>query len=142
MRAVFLLTFLAYWALLTTLLLVPNPAALVGMSAVPLFPWGKFGIHLIAFTILGFLAHATRWPKPLCWPMIALLMAYGVCTETLQIFVPHRSARVMDAVENILGIAIASSVYWLVRWLTPSPPEVHLAAALVQCAADEDASDG
>ena len=47
--------------------------------------------------------------------MIALLMAYGVGTETLQLFVPHRTARVMDAVENILGIAIASGVYWLVR---------------------------
>jgi VanZ family protein len=141
MRIVFSLAFLAYWAFLTTLLLVSNPAALVGLETVPGFPWGKFGIHLLAFAILGFLAHATRWPKPLYWPIIALLLAYGVATETLQLLVPHRTARVIDAVENILGIAIASGVYWLVQRLAAPVKDVNLAAVLVKWA-DEDADDG
>ena len=142
MRAVFSLAFLAYWALLTALLLVPNPAALVGLAAVPVFPWGKFGIHLLAFVMLGFLAHATRWPSPPCWQILALLLVYGVATETLQLFVPHRSARVADAAENILGIAIASGAYWLVRRLAAPRNKVLLAAALVRWAADENAGDG
>jgi len=60
MRSGALLACFCYWLLLTILLLVPNPAALVGLRAVPTFPWGKFGIHLIAFTILGFLVNSTR----------------------------------------------------------------------------------
>ena len=63
MRIAVLVACVCYWFLLTVLLLVPNPAALVGLHAVPIFPWGKFGIHLIAFTGLGFLANATRWPN-------------------------------------------------------------------------------
>lgn len=87
-----LITFLAcfgYWLLLTTLLLVPNPAAVVGLHAVPTFPWGKFGVHLIAFTNLGVLAHATRWPKRISWTMIVFLVVYGITTESLQLLVPH-----------------------------------------------------
>jgi len=56
---------IAYWIILTVLLLVPNPAALVGLKAVPIFPWGKFGIHLSFFTVLGVLANFSRWPKRL-----------------------------------------------------------------------------
>jgi hypothetical protein len=104
---------IAYWLLLTVLLLVPNPAALVGLHAVPIFPWGKFGVHLGFFTVLGFLVNATRWPKRPWWPMIALLLVYGITTESLQLFVPHRTARVMDAIEDVLGIAAGSAVYWL-----------------------------
>ena len=103
-----------YWLFLTVLLLVPNPAALVGLEAVPIFPWGKFGVHLGFFTVLGFLVSTTRWPKRPWWPLILLLLIYGVTTETLQLFVPHRTARVMDAVENILGIALGTGIYWMV----------------------------
>jgi hypothetical protein len=102
-----------YWLALTVLLLVPNPAALVGLHAVPVLPWGKFGIHLGFFTVLGFLANATWWPKRPRWPLIVLLVVYGVATESLQLFVPHRTARVMDGIENILGIAVGSVMYCL-----------------------------
>ena len=105
----------SYWLLLTVLLLVPDPAAMVGLREVPVFPWGKFGIHLTAFTILSVLVHTIRWPKRPWWPLIALLVLYGVTTETLQLFVPHRTARVMDAVENILGIAAGAGIYWLAQ---------------------------
>jgi len=104
-----------YWPLLTVFLLVPDPASLVGLRRVPIFPWGKFGIHLTAFVILSFLLHASRWPKRPSWILVISLVAYGVITESLQLLVPHRTARVMDAVENILGITIGASIYWLIR---------------------------
>jgi hypothetical protein len=117
MRTAARLSCFCYWLLLTILLLVPNPAAVVGLQAVPVFPWGKFGIHLIAFTILAVLVHASRWPKGLFWPLIAFLVVYGITTESLQLLVPHRTARVMDGIENILGIAAGSGIYWLVQRL-------------------------
>ena len=139
MRIAILIAFIAYWLFLTVLLLVPDPAALVGMSKVPIFPWGKFGIHLGFFTVLGFLANATRWPKRACWPLIIFLVVYGITTESLQLFVPHRTARVMDAIENILGIAVGSAIYWLLlRWMQPYL-KPNLAANLVRRAVEENA---
>jgi len=126
MRIVARLACYGYWLFLTVLLLVPNPAALLGLKAVPIFPWGKFGIHLGFFTVLGFLANATRWPKRPWWPLLVLLVIYGVTTESLQLFVPHRSARVMDAVENILGIVLGTGIYWLLLRLM-SPAVKHVA---------------
>ena len=41
MRIVVLLACICYWLFLTVLLLVPNPAALVGLHEVPIFPWGS-----------------------------------------------------------------------------------------------------
>ena len=117
-----------YWLLLTVLLLVPNPAALLGIKAVPIFPWGKFGIHLGFFTVLGLLVNTTRWPKRPWWPLFVLLVIYGVTTETLQLFVPHRTARVMDAIENILGIALGTGIYWIVvRLMRPVCAVEHIA---------------
>ncbi len=115
MRLAILLACLCYWLFLTVLLLVPNPAALLGLHSVPVFPSGKFGVHLSFFTILSVLVHATRWPKRPWWPLIALLVVYAITTEALQLFVPHRSARVMDGIENILGIAAGASIYWLAQ---------------------------
>jgi hypothetical protein len=137
MRLAVRLACVCYWLLLTVLLLVPNPAALVGLHAVPVFPWGKFGIHLSFFTVLGFLANATRWPKRVGWPLIGLLVVYGVTTESLQLFVPHRTARVMDAIENILGIALGSAIYWLVL----RSVQANLAAKFLKRAAEVDAAD-
>ncbi len=140
MRILFPLACFCYWLLLTVLLLVPDPAAMVGLDAVPIFPWGKFGIHLIAFTGLGFLANAARWPKYPCWPLSAFLVVYGISTESLQLLVPQRTARVMDGIENILGIAAGSLIYWLVLRLLQPYLKVSLAAGLVRCAAKENAT--
>ena len=140
MRTAPLLICFAYWILLTVLLLVPDPAALVGLRTVPIFPWGKFGIHLTAFTLLGSLVHAARWPKGVWWPLIVVLIGYGITTGSLQLFVPHRTARVMDGIENILGIVAGSGIYWLVRRLIRPRPKFNLAPELVKYAASEDAS--
>ena len=141
MRVVASLACLGYWLLLTILLLVPNPAALVGLKAVPTFPWGKFGVHLVAFTALATLVHAMRWPKGLWWPLIALLVMYGVTTESLQLLVPQRTARVMDAVENLLGIAAGSGIYCLMRRWMPPLLKVSLAAELVKFPGDAEMHD-
>jgi hypothetical protein len=111
---------ICYWIFLTVLLLVRNPAKIVGLEAVPLFPWGKFGIHLSAFVVLSLLVHATRWPKRPWWPLLVLLVLYAVTTESLQVLVPPRTARVMDAFENLLGIAIGAGIYWVARCLRDS----------------------
>jgi hypothetical protein len=129
-----------YWPLLTVLLLVSNPAKLAGLRAVPIFPWGKFGVHLIAFTILGFLSQVTRWPKRLCWSLIGFLCVYGITTESLQLLVPHRTARVMDGVENILGIAVGSGIYWIVQRLMSASVEPDLAAELAKLALQAEAT--
>jgi glycopeptide antibiotics resistance protein len=136
-RIVVLLACLCYWIFLTVLLLVPYPAALVGLQRVPSFPWGQFGVHLIFFTILSVLAHATRWPKRPWWPLIAILVVYGITTESLQLFLPHRTARVMDAIENILGIAAGTGIYWLAQAFR----RPNRAARLVKHAAEADAAD-
>ena len=60
---------------------------------------------------------------------------YGITTESLQLFVPHRTARVMDAIENILGIAVGTGIYWLVLRLNPK-----VAAGLGKSAAEENAA--
>jgi hypothetical protein len=108
---------IAYWLLLTVLLLSPNPAEVVGLKKVPWFSWGKTGLHTTSFVVLTVLAHAVRWPKRIAWQLIALLAVYAVTTETLQLFVKNRSARISDAIENLAGIAIGALLYWLAwRW--------------------------
>ena len=141
MRIAILIACFCYWILLTVLLLVPDPAALVGLQKVPTFPWGKFGIHLIFFTILSILVHATRWPKRPWWPLIVLLVVYGITTESLQLFVPHRTARVMDAIENILGIAAGAGIYWIVLRVMQASRKPDRAVNLVKHAVEADATE-
>jgi hypothetical protein len=113
---------IGYWIFLTVLLLVPNPAALLGLKEVPSLPWGKFGIHLLAFTILSILVHSLRWPKQLAWTPLVFLAIYAVATEGLQRFVLPRTAQVLDGLENFLGIAFGAAIYWSFRRLFASPP--------------------
>jgi VanZ family protein len=113
MRTIRLLICAGYWGLLTVLLLVPNPAAVVGLRKVPVFPWGDIGIHFTAFTILTLLVHGSRWPRGIGWPFLAVLVAYGITTESLQWFVPSRAVELLDYTENILGVAAGTGIYWL-----------------------------
>jgi hypothetical protein len=141
MRIATLLVCLGYWVLLTVLLLVPNPAAVVGLDAVPIFPWGKFGVHLLAFTGLSVLVHVSRWPRRLGWPLLLLLFAYGIATEMLQALVPPRTSRVMDGIEDILGVLAGVGICWLVRQVVRSlGTKSNLAAQAIRCAAKTDAT--
>jgi hypothetical protein len=133
MHILALLAFIGYWIFLTALLLVRNPAALIGLHKIPYFPWGDFGIHLIAFTGLGFLANAARWPKRPGWLMIAVIVVYGIATELLQPLFPPRTLEVMDGIEDILGIAAGSLIYWLMLWLLQRYLRSNAATGLVRC---------
>ncbi len=138
MRIVVRLVCFGYWILLTVLLLTPDPAALLGLQRVPSFPWGKFGVHLGFFTVLSVLVCAVWWSKRL-WPfMIALLVVYGITTETLQLLVPPRTARVMDGIENVLGIAVGVVIYSLAQLLTQALRSPDRAAASAEHSADAE----
>ncbi len=120
MRTVRLLFCVAYAVLLTMLLLAPQPAKLLGLRRIPMFPWGDIGIHFTAFTILTLLVHGLRWPTRTRWPIVAALLAYGVVIESLQVFVPSRSVELLDYLENMLGVAVGTGIYWLARRLIQS----------------------
>jgi len=115
MRIVRLVICLGYWALLTLLLLTPNPAAIVGLRKIPTFPWGDTGLHFAAFAVLGVLVHAARWPQPPARFLTALLLGYGIAAESLQAFVPSRTVEMKDYAGNILGILVATALYRLVH---------------------------
>jgi hypothetical protein len=120
----------AYFALLTTLLLAPDPAALIGLSDRPQFPWGSFGIHWIALAGLGFLAPGSFWPRPISRPLVAALVIYGTAGELLQWFVPSRHVRWDDWAQNMLGVASGLLIYWLVwrKWAKGNEPATSAAA--------------
>ena len=108
MRKVFLL----YLGLLTLLLLVRNPYALVRtrfelLSAAWLV---QALAHFGCFAVLAVLALATRPRMRASW-LLALLGVYALATELLQGFVPPRTPEFSDFVLNILGIA-AGTLCW------------------------------
>ena len=117
MRKTRLLICAGYWGLLTVFLLVPDPAAVVGLHRVPFFPWGDIGIHFTAFTILALLVHGFRRPKGIGWPVVAVLLAYGIGIESFQWFVASRTVQLLDYAENIFGIAAGTGICWLAHRL-------------------------
>jgi hypothetical protein len=137
MRILVLLACCCYWLALTALLLSPDPADLAGLDEVPMFPWGGVGIHLVALAGLGFLANATRWPKRPSWSLTAILVTYGIAMELLQWFVPNRTVELLDAIENTLGIAAGSGVYWLLVRLVRLCQDHKVAAGWPRCAGKE-----
>jgi hypothetical protein len=140
MRVAIMIACFCYAITLTVLLLVPNPAGMVGLQTVPIFPWGKFGVHLLAFVGLGMMVNATRWPKLPSWTILCSLAVYGVLTETLQLWVPHRTARAMDGFEDVLGILIGTAVYWLVLRLSPAAWSAKPAAGFADGGKDDKMS--
>ena len=124
MRVVRVLLCLAYAFLLTVLLLVPQPAKLIGLRRIPAFPWGDIGIHFTAFTILTLLMHGLRWPTRIHGLIVGTLLAYGLVTESLQAFVPSRSVAWMDYMENMLGVAVGTGIYWFVQRYCASVPQL------------------
>lgn len=102
----------AYWALLSVLLLAQDPFALFGVPRPP-GPPGNRGAHFLFFTLLALLAHASRWPMR--FPVLTgLLVAYAFLTEGLQTLVPHRTVELLDLVENLLGLAAGTAIWWFV----------------------------
>jgi hypothetical protein len=101
-----------YCVLLSVLLLAPDPFALVGLSRPPGPPGGR-GVHLAFFTVLAFLVHASRWPARRAW-LGVLLVGYALSTETLQLWIPNRATESLDFLENLLGLAAGTAIWW---WL-------------------------
>lgn len=105
---------LAYGLFLSVLLLVPDPAALLGLSEVPGPPGGRM-VHLAFFTVLGLLASSSRWPLR-TRALLILLGGYAVGTELLQHFVPPRTVDPIDALENLVGLGLGTCLGgWLQR---------------------------
>jgi VanZ family protein len=112
MRIIFWLAFFAYLALLTALLLSPDPASMMGLKRIPWFPGDDIFMHICALLMLSALLHAIRWPKPLNRTLVVLLLVYGVTTESLQFYVPGRTVQLKDYFDNCLGVALGSGIYW------------------------------
>ncbi len=103
----------AYWLLLSLLLLLPDPYALLGIERFPGPSGGRF-VHFAFFTMLALLVHASRLPigRVLLWSTIA---AYAVAVELLQWLVPHRVVDVVDLAENLLGLVAGTGIWWSIR---------------------------
>jgi len=98
---------LVYCVFLTVLLLVPNP------PIPPHLPVRRGG-HFAALAVLALLVHSSRTPIR-GRLMAGLLMAYAIATELLQSLVPNRTVELADLIENLLGLAVGTAIWWLVQ---------------------------
>ncbi len=105
---------LVSWATVTALLLVPNPAALVGLRRAPM-PGYALLAHLGSFFLLSVLTLASR--LPISWPgTLGVLVSYGAIVELLQGFVPRRTVAFADFVANTVGIVLGATAYACATW--------------------------
>ena len=105
---------LGSWAAVTVLLLVPNPAALVGLRHAPR-PGYALLAHLGSFFLLSVLTLASR--LPVSWPAtLGVLVSYGAVVELLQGFVPRRTVAFADFVANTVGIVLGAAAYACATW--------------------------
>ena len=110
--------FLLYTAILTFLLVTRRPHDFVPPLRAQAFldAWA----HLIAFTILAFLAALARTKKPL-WLIAAALVAYGAGTEILQGFTATRTPEWKDLIQDVVGVALGTPLGWgaarVLQWI-------------------------
>ena len=101
---------LGYFALLSALLLVSDPFALLGM---PRPPAGSGGYaHFQAFTLLGLLVAACRFKLQIRWIYLTTLL-YAVLIELLQFTNPARQVDPVDMLQNVLGASVG-----MLAWMT------------------------
>ena len=114
---------LAYWVLLTLLLLASNPGGWLGLeeTASSLFERIENWSHLICFTLLSMLVFITRWPIGRGW-LLAVLVAYSAGTEVLQMLVPTRRAELKDFAQDVAGILLGATLAWICRSLWQARP--------------------
>jgi len=96
---------LAYWLLLSVLLLVPNPAAFLGR--LPENITQDIGVHFTAFTLLALFLGLCRF-RVSPWLIVGGLVVYAVATESLQALVPPRTVQWSDYAENLLGVCLGT----------------------------------
>jgi VanZ family protein len=98
-----------YWLSLTTLLLVPDLKLLFG-GRIPQVGT-SVGVHFAAFALLAFFTLASR--LPLRHVLLGvLLIGYAAATELLQKLFPPRTTELKDFVENLLGLAVGTAIWW------------------------------
>jgi VanZ family protein len=91
-------TLAIYAAMLTFLLLIPNPTQFVpGITIKDILA------HFLTFTFLGMLFSLSGYAATRRFPwMIASF--YAIIVELLQHFVPNRSVQLLDACMNVSGL--------------------------------------
>ena len=104
---------IAYMLLLTVLLLVPDPLALLGIPPSHGNTSG-LGTHFSVFAVLGVLVSASR-PTLRTMLLVGLLICYATATELLQSLVPERDTSPLDLLENLLGLAAGAALWWVAR---------------------------
>jgi VanZ family protein len=104
---------LLYWLVLTVLLLVPNPAAVLFGLRPARSMAGFSGIHFFTFLTLALLVSAARFPvrRRVQW---SVLVVYAIVVESLQWFVPHRTVELRDYAQNLAGLSAGALL--LVAW--------------------------
>ena len=98
-----------YWLSLTTLLLAPDVRVLFG-GRIPEVGTGV-GVHFVAFVLLAFFTLASRPPQRHLL-LAALLIGNAAATELLQKLSPPRTTELKDFVENLLGLAVGTAIWW------------------------------
>lgn len=101
---------LVYWFLLTVLLLVPNPSAMLFGLRPARSMAGFRGIHFFSFLVLALWISAARFPlrRRVQW---SVLVVYALVVESLQWFVPHRTVELRDYAQNLAGLAVGALLF-------------------------------
>ncbi len=109
---------IGYFVFLTLLLLSADPTRVIGMQGG--LPWILQVMlpiaHIISFMVLAILALMTRWPVPR-WSIVLALAIYGGMTEFIQGYVPPRTPRLTDWLQDLAGIALGTACCWGVAML-------------------------
>ena len=103
--------FATFWLLLTLLLLSSDPRALLGLE-----PWARWlpapaVAHVVCFVLLAILAHLSRLPISRI-TLLAALFGYALAAEALQTLVANRTVDPSDALANLAGLAVGTSLWF------------------------------
>ena len=82
--------------------------------------WSGLAAHAVMYAALAaallWTCRRRGWPHPALWAF-GLAVAYGVLHETVQAFLPWRSASALDVLADAVGAAGAVVVDALRRWV-------------------------
>ncbi len=103
------------------------------LSIISLFPQQDKVLHLIAYSVLGFLAmgsckaNGCRHQAFHYWLVVTLVGVYGVLDEVHQYFVPGRQSDVLDVLADASGGLLGAGLMLLLlrRYLRPATPDVQ-----------------
>ena len=123
------LLLIAYWILLTGLLVTPQPWNFLGAFQDPVKEAIELGLadyvrHFLAFSLLASLAWSARRSRG--WPtnaqFLSGLFIYSILTEIIQGPIPERTFQWLDLLANATGLIFGWSLPALLWRRRPSPP--------------------